>query len=529
MHNTNRIWAGILAISMAMLAPGTTWSEFTSHGLYLGAYGGYNYKPGDWRTGAAPGVFYLDAPLNPASSGMAGLRLGFHFTPRLICEIGGGYLPLHSEIKAIGKTGGRNTVLQGDLDLYYQLINGDFSPFIGLGVSRIQSQAGGDLGFDYDPSAHVSVGVRGLIASAIALRVEVRDYAVEDYSPSGIGQLFQATGGIDFYLYGGRKSAEHPVAAEVHPALPAVPVLTAPADGDTAQPLAPVLRWNASSGAASYMVQVSTDPAFLTPLLNQAESSTSLSSLTGLSKATTYYWRAAAWAASGNSSWSSVWSFATVKPVPPPAAPTLVAPADGATMQPVSPALIWNASAGATSYTVQVSTDQTFAVTIIGQSNSATSLPVLAGLSNATTCYWRVMASADAGNSSWSVIWSFTTMPAGVEKFTGTIRGINFKSSSAIILRSSCPTLDSAVAIFKRYKTLHVHIDGHADSTWTPEFNLKLSEARAASVKDYLVSKGIEQSRITTAGHGSSMPLESNETPAGRAANRRIEFSISDK
>ncbi len=529
MLNTKRIWAGILAFSVALMVPATVWPDFTDNGLYIGAYGGYNYKPGDWRLGASPGVFYACSPLNPASSGMAGLRLGYHFTSQLIGEIGAAYLPLHSEIKVLGETGKRNTVLQGDIDLYYQLLRGDCSPFIGLGVSRFQSQADGDLGFDYEPSGHVSVGVRGLITPGIALRAEIRDYAVKNYSASGVGQLFQATGGIDFYLYGGKKKAAKPVAV-----VPPAPALIAPADGDTTQPLAPELRWSPSAGAVSYMVQVSTDRTFVMPLINQADSTTSLPSLAGLSNSTTYYWRAAAWAPAGNSSWSAVWSFATAKPpvkivpVPPPA-PTLVAPADGAAMQPLSPALIWNPSSGATSYTVQVATDLGFAVTLLSQSNSATSLPVLAGLSSGITYYWRANALSDAGNSDWSVVWSFSTRPAAVEKFTGAIRGIHFRSSSAEILHSSFPTLDSAVEIFKRYPTLQIQIDGYADSTWTPEFNQKLSASRAASVKTYLVSKGIAENRIATAGHGSTMPVASNATPEGRAANRRIEFSLTDQ
>jgi outer membrane protein OmpA-like peptidoglycan-associated protein len=524
MARINRKWAGITAFFIALMVPGTAWPDFADHGLYLGAYGGYNDKPGDWRLGASSGVFFACAPLNPASSALAGLRLGFHFTPQLIGEIAGGYLPLHSEIKVTGQTGGRNTVLQGDLDLYYQLLRGDFSPFIGIGVSRFQCQAGGDLGFDYEPSAHASIGIRGLIAPFIALRAEIRDYAVENYSASGVGQLLQVTGGIDFYLYGGRKKAEKPVVV-----VPPAPDLIAPANGDSMQSLAPVLRWTAAAGATSYIVQVATDPTFAAPLFSRADSATLLSSLTGLSNATTYYWRASSSAAAGISGWSAVWSFTTAKPVKtepvPPPAPTLVSPADGATMQSLSPVLSWNASSGATSYTVQVSTEPGFIMPLLNQTDRATALPSLTGLSNATTYYWRAMASAEA-NSSWSAVWSFTTMPAAVEKFTGTIRGIHFQSSSAIILRSSYPTLDSAVAIFKRYKSLQIRIDGHADSTWTPEFNQKLSESRAESVKAYLVAKGIEESRITAAGHGSTMPVESNDTPAGRAANRRIEFSV---
>ncbi|HRP18733.1 MAG TPA: OmpA family protein, partial [Ginsengibacter sp.] len=66
------------------------------------------------------------------------------------------------------------------------------------------------------------------------------------------------------------------------------------------------------------------------------------------------------------------------------------------------------------------------------------------------------------------------------------------------------------------------------DNTGKEDFNQKLSENRAKSVRDYLVSKGIDESRITFAGHGINNPIADNKTAAGRAQNRRVEMTLSN-
>ena len=67
---------------------------------------------------------------------------------------------------------------------------------------------------------------------------------------------------------------------------------------------------------------------------------------------------------------------------------------------------------------------------------------------------------------------------------------------------------------------------GHTDSIGTDAYNQKLSERRAASVKAYLVSKGIDPNRIYTEGKGKKNPIASNKTKEGRAQNRRVEIEI---
>ena len=70
-------------------------------------------------------------------------------------------------------------------------------------------------------------------------------------------------------------------------------------------------------------------------------------------------------------------------------------------------------------------------------------------------------------------------------------------------------------------------IDGHTDNVGSDEMNQTLSDNRAASVKIYLVSKGVAESRITATGHGETMPIADNKTAAGRQQNRRSELTLS--
>jgi outer membrane protein OmpA-like peptidoglycan-associated protein len=70
-------------------------------------------------------------------------------------------------------------------------------------------------------------------------------------------------------------------------------------------------------------------------------------------------------------------------------------------------------------------------------------------------------------------------------------------------------------------------VEGHTDSVGTDEYNMKLSENRANSVRDYLVQQGINISSIGARGFGKSQPVATNDTAAGRQQNRRVELVVS--
>lgn len=103
---------------------------------------------------------------------------------------------------------------------------------------------------------------------------------------------------------------------------------------------------------------------------------------------------------------------------------------------------------------------------------------------------------------------------------------INFKVGKAELLASSFGILDEIAQVIKQNEVKKLLIAGHTDSTSNEEFNLRLSLARANSVKNYLVSKGVSEDILTTQGFGKRKPMASNATEAGRRENRRVEFFI---
>ena len=110
------------------------------------------------------------------------------------------------------------------------------------------------------------------------------------------------------------------------------------------------------------------------------------------------------------------------------------------------------------------------------------------------------------------------------EQGTYIFRNIYFDFNKANLKEESLPILDEVVGLLKAKPDMKMEIQGHTDSKGTAAYNLKLSERRAASVKDYLVKNGIESNRLTTKGYGLTKPVATNATEEGRAKNRRVEF-----
>jgi outer membrane protein OmpA-like peptidoglycan-associated protein len=88
--------------------------------------------------------------------------------------------------------------------------------------------------------------------------------------------------------------------------------------------------------------------------------------------------------------------------------------------------------------------------------------------------------------------------------------------------------LDHFAGTMNQHTVTTIEIVGHTDSTGNDAINDPLSVARASATRDYLVSRGVSPQRISTAGRGSRQPVASNDTPAGRAQNRRVEIFIAE-
>jgi outer membrane protein OmpA-like peptidoglycan-associated protein len=101
---------------------------------------------------------------------------------------------------------------------------------------------------------------------------------------------------------------------------------------------------------------------------------------------------------------------------------------------------------------------------------------------------------------------------------------IHFEFDKDIIRKESFPILDAVVDVLQKNTEMQIEIQGHTDNKGAAPYNLKLSDRRAASVRRYLVSHGVGESRLVSHGYGLSRPLVPNNTEQNRALNRRVQF-----
>jgi outer membrane protein OmpA-like peptidoglycan-associated protein len=106
------------------------------------------------------------------------------------------------------------------------------------------------------------------------------------------------------------------------------------------------------------------------------------------------------------------------------------------------------------------------------------------------------------------------------------LKGVQFETGKAVLLTKSFRVLDAVVDVMKEYPEYYLEINGHTDNVGDDQANLILSKDRAQAVMTYLVQKGIFAGRMRAEGFGETQPKDTNDTDAGRAINRRVEFNI---
>ena len=103
---------------------------------------------------------------------------------------------------------------------------------------------------------------------------------------------------------------------------------------------------------------------------------------------------------------------------------------------------------------------------------------------------------------------------------------ITFRTGSADLNAQFFKVLDGVAQVAKKYDKTIIEIAGHTDNVGGSDYNRQLSQRRASAVAQYLMSRGVSEQRIMTAGGGEEHPIASNSTEQGRAANRRVEVTL---
>lgn len=115
-----------------------------------------------------------------------------------------------------------------------------------------------------------------------------------------------------------------------------------------------------------------------------------------------------------------------------------------------------------------------------------------------------------------------------IEKTAAIAKSIYFETNSSRLKAVSHGPLDELVQILNENPTINLTIEGHTDNTGSDQYNMRLSTNRVNSVKNYLISKGIDASRLTAQGYGEERPVADNSTAEGRSLNRRVELKVSN-
>ena len=103
---------------------------------------------------------------------------------------------------------------------------------------------------------------------------------------------------------------------------------------------------------------------------------------------------------------------------------------------------------------------------------------------------------------------------------------VTFDTNSTVVRPGLQSEITRVATVMNQYPNTLVRVEGHTDSTGSDDYNMDLSNRRAAAVRNLLTSRGVDDSRIDVVGYGESMPVATNDTEAGRQKNRRVEIKI---
>jgi hypothetical protein len=262
-----------------------------------------------------------------------------------------------------------------------------------------------------------------IVTRANQFLVAAMDYGVYNSTNQGLNWDLHSSGlsslsiycmaiNNDGYLFIGLNSSIYRSTSPVD--VPPQPVLISPSNNSTNQVLAPVCDWNDLATATSYSLQLSTDSLFLSTAVDTTGLSSSQYVVPDgrLSQNTKYFWRVSGMNAVGSGLWSDFWKFTTMT-LPPPPAPSLLLPTNGAIGLSVNPTLAWYHVVTGTQYRLQIAFDFGFASLAFDDSTvTDTSFQITTAFDHNTLFYWRVTARNTTGWGSSSEVRHFTTIVA---------------------------------------------------------------------------------------------------------------------
>jgi OmpA-OmpF porin, OOP family len=182
-----------------------------------------------------------------------------------------------------------------------------------------------------------------------------------------------------------------------------------------------------------------------------------------------------------------------------------------------------------TTLTGKVDDEEPADSTASGERSAAPATPLAAGLENIMLPNDAQISGAKEGVENQLVTWMNDASKVVDKKTWFNFDRLLFETGKATLKPESKEQIDNMVQILKAYPTMEIKLGGYTDNVGVPASNLKLSEDRAKAVMAELIKNEIEATRIAAEGYGDQFPVASNDTPEGRAQNRRIAVRVTKK
>ena len=481
--------AACLAVIGCLVPAGQARAEFPDNSAYIGVYGGGHLLMRDWDIGGPE--------TEPDHSATAGLRLGWQIWSTLAVEAGLGWIPTAD-----------STLLTSNVDVLYHFTKDDWAPFVSVGVGGYHSVSG-EIDADFDPQFHPGVGVRGMLASWLALRIAARDFITDGHDQIGAHNL-EVTVGLDIFLNPTEADRDGDGVPDSRDKCPDVPGSADAggcpdrdgdgiADADDACPDVPgTVGAKGCSDRDGDGVADSEDKC--PDMAGKAE-------LDGCPDTD------GDGVPDAEDKCPEIAGVAELGGCPD-------KDGDGvADHEDKCPDVAGKVEVGGCP-------DRDGD----GVADAEDKCPDDAGEAKLGGCPDRdgdgIIDNDDKCPEVPGLVENQGCVPKDVAKFTGAIEGIQFATGKAEITKKSHRILAKTAGIMKRYETMRMRIEGHTDNVGDSEANLVLSQARADAVRDYLTGQGVAANRLEAKGYGDSKPVADNGTAKGRGKNRRIEFTI---